>query len=44
MSKEKEEIKKFKPRFLGFTQGMKEGETMAEFVKRVNKEGKGGDR
>lgn len=37
MSK-KEEIKKFKPRFLGFTAGMKEGETMAEFVKRMEKE------
>jgi hypothetical protein len=41
---EKKEDKELHPRFLGFTQGMKEGETMAEFVKRVNIEGKGGDR
>jgi hypothetical protein len=32
-------VEEFKPTFYGFTGGIKEGESMAEFVKRVNTEG-----
>jgi hypothetical protein len=33
------EVEKFKPTFYGFTGGVKKDESMAEFVKRINKEG-----
>lgn len=40
MTEEKKaDEKEFYPTFYGFTGGIREDESMAEFVKRVNKEG-----
>ena len=39
MTTKEDENKQFKPTFFGFTGGIRADESMADFVKRVNKDG-----
>lgn len=39
MAEEEDKLEQFKPTFYGFTGGIRTDESMADFVKRVNKEG-----
>jgi hypothetical protein len=38
MAKDEDNCKEFKPRFYGFTDGIRKDESMADFCKRINKE------